>query len=166
MNWGAIDTLRSEGFAGFVTVRELQSSSCTAVPEAAGVYLVVRPVKEAPVLATESCGGHFKGRNPTVQITVLREHWVDDAPVLYIGKAGGGASGATLRKRLRSYMRFGLGAPVGHWGGRFIWQLSNPSDLLVCWMPTGERDAVEFESQLIREFSETYGRRPYANLRG
>jgi hypothetical protein len=91
--------------------------------------------------------------------------WLDDAIVLYIGKAGGGDSSAVLQERLWAYMRFGAGEPVAHWGGRFIWQLQNCRDLIVCWKATGEGDAAKLESELIRDFVAIHGRRPFANLR-
>jgi hypothetical protein len=62
-------------------------------------------------------------------------------------------------------MRFGAGELVGHWGGRFIWQLADCHDLIVCWRPGVDHDAKELESQFIREFSTVYGRRPFANPR-
>ena len=119
-----------------------------------------------PEFLHESVGGHFKGRNPTVNITDLQANWVKDTKVIYIGQAGGGNSNATLKKRLRQYMRFGQGQPVGHWRGRFIWQISNNRDLIICWKPIQDEDPRIIEKSLIQKFYDHYGKKPYANLTG
>ena len=96
---------------------------------------------------------------------MLERNWVNGAAVIYIGKAGGGSSSATLRRRLKSFLRFGEGHPVGHWGGRFIWQLQDAGSLLFCWRHVGDSDARELERDLIRDFVRMFGTRPFANLR-
>jgi hypothetical protein len=154
------------GFAGFKTIRHLQANRCRGVPLKAGVYFVMRDPAHICDLSATSCGGRFKGKNPRVPIARLRKHWVDGASVLYIGKAGGGgAKGATLQQRLWAYMRFGNGDPASHSGGRFIWQLTNCLDLVICWKPSGKKDALKLEKDLIREFIAAYSKRPFANLR-
>jgi hypothetical protein len=165
VNFDSLDAIRAAGFHGFNTIRELQTSRCSDVPREAGVYMVARNRAHECAFAARSCGGRFKGNDPAVPITRLHRYWIEDAIVLYIGKAGGGPSNAVLQKRLWDYMRFGRGEPVGHWGGRAIWQLENCRDLIVCWKPSGERDAAMTESELIHRFTAIYGRRPFANLR-
>ena len=122
--------------------------------------------KGSPVFVPEGSGGHFKGRNPNVPAGELQANWVKDTCVVYIGKAGGGTSRATLRKRIGQYIRFGSGEPVGHWGGRYIWQLEDADDLLFCWRAAKEsEDAKDLESKLIADFKSQYGgARPLANL--
>ena len=65
-------------------------------------------------------GEFFKGKNPNVVLDELKKNWIDDTLVVYIGKAGGGNSKATLKSRLRQYFGFGQGKSIGHWGGRLI----------------------------------------------
>jgi hypothetical protein len=89
----------------------------------------------------------------------LQRAWASESIVIYIGMA------TVLRKRLWSYMRFGEGKPVPHWGGRYIWQLADAKNLLVCWKADFGKKPAHVESQLIREFGVTYGTRPFANLR-
>jgi hypothetical protein len=88
---------------------------------------------------------------------------VDGALVLNIGKAGPGK--ATLRSRLKQYIRFGQGEAVGHRGGRYIWQLAHSDDLLVCWKVTPDDVPRTVEKMLIEEFETVYGRPPFANLK-
>lgn len=165
MDFGSLEALRIAGFHGFSTIRDLQTTRCRDVLEAPGVYLIVRPPCHQCSFSLRSCGGRFKGKDPTVPISRLERLWVDSATVIYIGKAGGGESTATLRERLWAYMRFGAGEPVGHWGGRLIWQIQNSGDLIVCCKPSNEDDAAKTESELICDFAARYGRRPFANLR-
>lgn len=165
MGFNSVEAIRNMGFMGFSSVRDLQRCRCSAVPREPGVYLVLRDVARLCCFSPLSCGGHFKGKDPTVLVSTLEAHWIEQAIVLYIGKAGGGRSRTTLQKRLRCYMRFGASEPVGHWGGRFIWQLEDCQEFIVCWRSGSDHDAQELESHLIREFSATYGRRPFANLR-
>ena len=70
--------------------------------------------------------------------------------------------------RLRQYARFGAGAPVGHWGGRYIWQLADSSELLVAWHVISWYEiARDYERRLLKRFAELHdGRRPFANLTG
>jgi len=164
MKFDMIQAVREAGFSGFKTAGELTRSNLAEVPEAPGVYMVVRDRTTPPAFASRSQGGHFKGKDPTVDLATLQRNWVSGAAVLYIGKAGGGSSSATLRQRLKRYLRFGAGHPVGHWGGRLIWQLRDADSLLFCWRPAGGADAREFERQLIQEFLKSFGTRPFANL--
>jgi hypothetical protein len=128
------------------------------------VYLIVRNDRELPSFLKTSIGGHFKGKDPTVEISTLEENWIDDALVLNIGKAGP-KKGRTLRKRVREYIQFGNGTPIGHRGGRYIWQLGAANDLLVCWKVLPNVHPESFEKAMILAFETVYGRMPFATLR-
>lgn len=119
--------LKAAGFTGFTTFAELLDGQLDEAPRVPGAYVVIRASQEAPRFTAKSCGGHFKGRDPTVAETILRSKWVEGCPVVYIGKAD------VLQRRLREYSRFGRGEPIGHWGGRYIWQLDDTDQLLVAW---------------------------------
>ena len=175
MKFGSIEDLKKAGFKGFVPVSQLKSDGihayCDRQADAEldrpGVYMVVRTGDSEPVFVPEGSGGHFKGRNPNVSVDELRANWVKDTCVVYIGKAGGGASKAILRKRIGQYIRFGSGEPVGHWGGRYIWQLDDADNLLFCWRAAKESEGAEdLESEFIATFKAQYGGfRPFANLK-
>jgi hypothetical protein len=94
-------------------------------------------------------------------VSVLREKWVDGTEILYIGKAG-----TSLRRRLRTYMKFGMGFPSPHKGGSYIWQLADSRELLVCWkvLPVGT-DSESIEKNMICDFVKKHGKFPLANLR-
>ncbi len=128
----------------------------------AGVYVVYRPAPTDPVFLATNPGGRFKGRDPTVAVELLADKWVRDAHVIYIGKAD------RLRVRLRQYARFGAGEPVGHWGGRYIWQLEDSDGSLVAWHAiTWGESAREYERRLLERFADTHETsRPFANLIG
>ena len=84
------------------------------------------------------------------------------AHVVYIGKAD------VANRRLRQFARFGAGDPVGHWGGRLIWQLADSSELLVAWHAISWAElARDYEKRLLAHFRELYdSARPFANLTG
>ncbi len=163
----AIDDLRQIGFEGFVPISDLWKDH-SVIPNVKGVYMVVRTVNNAPEFLTEGTGGFFKGKDPNVTLDVLRANWVNDTCVIYIGQAGGIKNGkqpqSTLRSRLKEYLRFGQGKPVGHQGGCYIWQLKDAANLLFCWMPLPEDDPRTVESSFISSFKKCYGgHRPFAN---
>jgi hypothetical protein len=146
--------LESIGFWGFVRFDELDDAD---VPKAGGVYAVLREVVTAPVFLDSNPGGRFKQRDPTVDAAHLAERWVASCSVTYIGKA------TNLRKRLRQYRDFGRGRPVGHWGGRFVWQIEDASEHVVCWKCTDQAPR-EVEIELLTLFRERHGRLPFANI--
>lgn len=152
--------LEALGFAGWRTWEQLRASELADVPSAPGAYLVFRDALTEPIFLDASPAGHFKGRDPTVSLATLADKWVQGARVVYIGKAN------VLRRRLRQYARFGANDPVGHWGGRFIWQLADSDELLVAWHAISwDEVARGYERRLVRRFAELHdGRRPFANL--
>ncbi len=158
--------LRQAGFQGFVAVVGLHATNCDAVPKSPGVYAIVRPDGWTPNYLTSSAGGWFKGKDPTIPESKIASHWVKGAVVLYLGKAGGARSSASLRSRIRQYMDFGRGKPIGHWGGRLIWQLADHSSLQVCWRRCAAEQTAILEAALIEAFKWHYGARPFANLVG
>lgn len=158
--------LENLGFKGFIPVKELLLD-ISAIPNVNGVYAVVRNNTDKPVFIEKGTGGHFKGRNPNVDLNTLKIKWVENTEILYIGKAGGGSSKNRLNKRIKQYLDFGNGKDVGHWGGRYIWQLKDSYDLCFCWKET-EVDTLprDEELRLILEFKESHeGKLPFANLR-
>lgn len=148
--------LEAEGFVGWVTFEEL-GARLPSVPSDGGVYVVARDSADAPEFLDANPGGRFKGRDPTVELDALRANWVGGATIVYIGKAD------NLRRRLRQYMRFGEGVPVGHWGGRLIWQLADARDLVVGWLETPDRIPKQVETELIAAFRRAHDKPPFAN---
>lgn len=160
-----ISEMKSFGFFGFEEIQSLMNNNCTNVPDRKGIYFVLR--NEGPrEFLPNSVGGHFKEKNPTVPTQTLEDRWVDNALVVYIGQSGGGSSDATLNKRMKQFMKFGQGQPVGHWGGRLIWQIKDNKKLKICWKSLPNDDPREFEKELIQQFENHYSKKPFANISG
>ena len=160
-----LDSIKKAGFSGFRKIGDLffDSSIITSSP---GVYLVLYNGPKSPEFLAVGTGGHFKGKDPNVTLNDLKQNWVDSAIVVYIGKAGGEGKGATLQSRLKQYLKFGQGYDIGHYGGRLIWQLKHSKELVICWKPLLKDDPRSVEADLIQEFVNQYGKRPFANLQG
>jgi hypothetical protein len=146
--------LRDLGFVGFVPLRAVQPK-CSEIPDQSGVYAVTLKTRPA-AFVPRSFGGRFKGKDPTVPIGTLERKWLDETETVYIGRA------SSLRDRLALLARFGQGHAVGHWGGRYLWQIAAVEDLQVCWRL--ESDAVDAECGLLDSFEVTMGALPFANL--
>lgn len=147
--------LASDGFVGWVSFDYLRDAD--PCPTSGGVYVVTRVSQSDPCFLDRSCGGWFKDRDPTVPHKSLVANWVDDAEVVYIGKAN------NLRRRLREFAKFGAGHKIGHWGGRLIWQLEESSKLVVAWKETPNHEPATVESKMLDQFRLTYGAPPFAN---
>lgn len=152
------------GFCGFLKISELRKDT-GMLPAEQGVYSILWRGLSGPDFLEIGTGGWFKGVDPNVDLSILRENWIAGPQIVYIGKAGAGASGKRgLRKRLTEYLDFGHGRPIGHKGGRFIWQIKESGDLLVCWK-TVLISPETLESEMLRTFVLEHGRLPFANLR-
>ena len=159
-----IDLIKSQGFKGFYTIKAL-TKNISLIPEEPGVYFILYMADVKPVFIDIGTGGHFKGRNPNVVTEVLRDNWIETTKVIYMGKAGGPGSIATLKSRLKQYIKFGQGSNVGHWGGRYIWQIENSNDLIICWKTLPKNiDPRKIETDYLQQFKSIYGKRPFANL--
>ena len=109
-------------------------------------------------------GGHFKKKDPNVSVTILGNKWIFNCQIVYIGQAGGNGSSSNLKNKINQYLNFGKGKPASHYGGRYIWQLSNYKNLLVAWKPLPMTDPRIEEKNLMHEFVSSYGKLPFANL--
>lgn len=147
-------SLEAEGFTGWLPFPEARASS--AIPATGGVYVVTYAGGAPAAFLPENPGGRFKGKDPTVPASALTANWID-AEVVYIGKAD------QLRRRIRQFADFGAGKPVGHWGGRLIWQLAEPNKLRISWKETPDRVPVEVEAEMLALFRREYGKPPFAN---
>ena len=156
---------KKQGFDGFKTIAELKRNDA-CIPMQIGVYLVLRGTLDAPKFLETGTGGHFKGQDPNVPLDELQRNWVEGADIVYIGKAGSQCGSAKLRSRLRQLVSFGCGKNVGHWGGRYLWQLEDSNDLIVCWLPLIDEEPKIVEEELIQSFKRQHsGMRPFANLK-
>lgn len=152
------EKLMHEGFKGFVSVKDLKADfNSGGIPKEEGVYHVLRLKDSAPEFLSKGSGGYYKGKEPNVNIDKLCRNWVDAEPIVYIGKA------TKLFSRIQQYIKFGSGENVGHYGGRYIWQLADSDDLVVCWKCVGNSRMVE--AAMIADFKNSHnGKRPFANL--
>ncbi|MBI2776623.1 MAG: hypothetical protein HYX57_05065 [Chloroflexi bacterium] len=153
-----LPSLREAGFDGFERVRDLLApGGLRALPRDPGVYVVIRDSTSHPRFIDPGTGGWFKATDPNVRVAALRSKWIDGVPVVYIGMA------SSIRSRIGQLVRFGVGRPVGHKGGRFLWQLADSLDLLVAWQ--GDPDPFRKERELLGAFADAYGALTFANLR-
>ena len=143
--------LETAGFVGWLPFPAIRTSAC---PSAGGVYVITYSGGKRATFAERSCGGWFKGKDPTVPPEALAANWVE---VVYIGKAD------QLKRRLTQFADFGTCKAIGHWGGRLIWQLPCIDELLVAWKETPGRVPVEIEAELVASFRQAYGKPPFAN---
>lgn len=160
-----LTAIKEAGFTGFKTIAQLWNDP-SSIPNEKGIYLILNPDCSKNQFMAKGVGGFFKGKDPNLGLNELKSNWVDDCRVIYIGQAGGNGSGATLKKRLKQYLDFGKGKPVGHYGGRLIWQISHHPELMVAWKVLKDSDAKAQEKYLIQQFVDYYGRLPFANLVG
>lgn len=158
--------LESRGFGGFISVASLRELDLEQVSARAGVYAVVRETDEEIRFLSQSIAGHFKGRDPTVRVDQLQTAWVPSSQVLYLGKAGTALGGQSIRKRVKQLLDFGAGRPVGHWGGRYLWQIESSGQLLVSWRETPQQDPSDVEKGPLEEHVAATGHRPFANRVG
>jgi hypothetical protein len=158
-----IEELRAAGFEGFATVSDLIGSRCAEVPVARGVYVVVRESAEAPRFLPKSVGGHYRRKDPTEAVADLEAKWVPGAIILYFGRAAGPGVRSLLQQRVKRYIRFGGGRVVSHWGGRYVWQLTDHRSLRFAWKPCD--DPIAEEARLLSTFERCHGALPFANLR-
>lgn len=135
MNFNSKKEIEEYGFEGFKSVADLWNNK-NSIPKSKGVYMILDPNYHNPQFIAPGVGGFFKGKNPNVPIKVLQSNLVPNSYVIYIGKAGSMSGSATLNSRLGQFLRFGQNKNVGHWGGRYIWQIRKHSELIFCWKPT------------------------------
>jgi hypothetical protein len=157
------EALESVGFSGWHQFSKLRNHVRDIGPTAGGVYVVYRNSNDAPTWLEKSTGGTWRG-DPSVETNELASNWHPDANIVYIGKANEGQ----LRNRLRALCSFGEGGRGRHYGGRYIWQLADSSELLVAWrtFDVSEGDPYEIEQEMIADFIDDFQQRPFANLNG
>lgn len=157
--------LEKQGFVGLRSVQDLRASELAEVASAPGVYAILRRLNSAPAFLTRSAGGWFKGKDPTVPVEVLKARWIADAEFLYAGKATAGSSGrGGLRRRLGQLLDYGSGKPIGHQGGRYLWQVRGADEFLVAWRAV--EDPTAEENRILSDFFAAYGAYPFANIAG
>ena len=157
MDFSDIKEIKKAGFVGFKTIRDLVADN-SDLPGDSGVYMILNLQKNYPVFLHLGTGGYFKRKDPNVSLQKLKDEWVENTIVVYIGKA------TSLRFRLKQYLAFGQGKNVGHRGGRLIWQLDFSDQLVVCWKILPDCIPRTIETELINNFKEQFGVRPFANL--
>lgn len=160
IDFNNFNKLKNNKFQGFNTIEELWNDN-SIIPNKKGVYLILNKNENIEFLE-EGVGGFFQNRNPNVSIDRLTNEFVSNSLVIYIGKAN------NLKSRLNQYLRFGKGLNSPHWGGRFIWQIQQHKELIICWKTlSDDENPREIEKQLILEYKKQFNnKRPFANLQG
>jgi len=148
------------GFSDGATVSDLHRDRFGDVPLGCGVYVLVRGVTTQPKFRRSSEAGWFKNLDPSYPAANVRDAWVPNARIVYVGKAAGARG---LRQRVRQLVDFGFGKPIGHRGGRMLWHLPDYEKLLLRWRKCSRSQADSLETRLIGQFKELHGKRPFAN---
>lgn len=158
-----VEGLRRQGFEGFVRFADLELAQ---IPTEPGIYVVVWDGTGLPPIAETSVGGWFKGKDPSISRVEAVSRLLPGVQLLYLGKASIGSMGNRgLRKRIDEFAKFGQGKPVGHWGGRLIWQIQDPAQLRIAWKVIKDMDPEVAEKAHLLAFKGEFGQLPYANLR-
>lgn len=162
MKFNTKDDLIKYKCKGFKTFYELMRDQ-SSIPEDKGIYFVLYFGEGKPEFRETGTGGHYNGKDPNVSLEKLNNAWVENTIVLYIGQAGGNCSQETLNSRITTYLQFGQEKKVAHRGGRYIWQIENSDELVICWKKLKKLNPSYLEWKKIKEFIERYKKRPFAN---
>lgn len=155
-------SLKNEGFTGF---RPMKALEITRIPQRQGIFVILRPEGFEPHYLAKSTAGVFKKKNPSLAVSTVSAEWIEDAEVLYIGKAGVGSQGNRgLRRQIQEFVDFGKAKPPGHWDGRLIWQLANPQNLLIAWKELPVEALNASLAKYHAEFVIAHGGLPFANF--
>ncbi len=130
-----------------------------------GVYLIVYQGINRPQFIKNVSGPElWRGRVVNVDIEILNNRWdiYDNKlnKILYIGRA---SRNNTLKRRLKSYMKFGQGNSTSHYGGRYIWQIKDYKNLEIYFKECNNSEKME--TDLLNQFVKKFGNLPFANLR-
>ncbi len=153
--------LESRGFTGFVANGQLHAERAGRVPDATGVYALVRESHAPAEFLPRSTAPAWRGEDPTRPVDDLAQRWVMGAQLLYVGVAPGAGVRARLQQRIKRLLRFGHGRVVAHWGGRRVWQLRDHAVVRVAWWPCDDPRAEA--RRLVDAFVQAYGAPPFAN---
>jgi hypothetical protein len=169
MSFENFPELKDSDFLGVNSIQDLYVTKCESISEKGGVYIVFRNNLAKPEFLENSIAGLYKGESLSVGMDDLIKNWVDDAKILYIGKAGGTKKGGTpiaqgLKKRIRKMVNTGFKEKAQRRGGKLIWQLEGAQKLFLGWIVTTGIEPVDFETQLKNKFRAKYGKLPFANL--
>ena len=163
-----ISSLHQLGFSAPCRVKELVNGRMTEIPKKKGVYIILAPCKGKMPKISDALKTAFdeNGEQPKEE-KILQEQWHEDTQVIYIGKAGvlNGKGTSNLYRRLRAYLKWYQKKKNSHHGGRDIWQLDNPGDLLVTWRVIEDVDPEKCEKALLDKFSGEFKSYPFANHR-
>lgn len=58
----------------------------------------------------------------------------------------------------------GRGRPVGHWGGRYIWQIAGSEGFVVAWAETPGEVPRDVEVAMLARFRSLHGGPSIANI--
>ena len=158
------DVLARDGFVGFSTVKSLRLTRCA---ESAGPTRCLRRSQawfcRASVLGARIRGpvqGKGSKRSRFCSPTRLGCH--GDGTICWKSRRRKDQGAFKTKDRPADSVRI-RSRNVAHWGGRYLWQLADAEDLVLCWKPTPRSDPRSVEKAMISDFEVTYGRRPYAN---
>lgn len=141
------------------TLQTLYNCGCSCVPEASGIYRVLRP-EGMTVRFTEHIYNRSAKLYPAEKLSGKYMACADQE-VLYIGKANGRKG---LRQRIKQYIHYGWNYAANHKGGRAIWQIEDAGLLLLAYEEC--EDAEAQEKQLLADYKAKNGSYPLANWKG
>ena len=74
MTTWTLDDIKANGFKGFIEITDLRRDN-KIIPADRGVYLILKTDRPHKFLRSGT-GGHFKKKNPNVDIGILNDNWV------------------------------------------------------------------------------------------
>ena len=157
-----IEGLTEAGFEGFVPIGELMKDF-SQIPFWEGVFMVLNTSGEPEFLETGT-GGIFLNYDPNEDVEVLKEKWIPEASVIFIGSTDLFRSNHALVDAIKWFVTFGQGIGTHNLRGRQIWQIKHSKELLICWRRVREGDPEEIKEDLIDDFFDTYEQLPFANV--
>ena len=163
---------RRQGFRGFVSLGDAVADKQAFLRRhadtlaSAGVYAVFAPLDWTPTWKTRGRLANVINPWPLAR---LRERWIEDVELVYIGCAGATSSSRTLHKRIDDLLKHGGGkitASGPHKGGERLWQCVGWEDFTLAWKTCGPYpEPHDLEVAIGERYLRLTGQLPFANVR-